>query len=217
MQQSSDDEFEIGYARVSTAEQNLTHQIDALVRHGIPRKLIYTEKVSGAAKHLPERAKAIKQCMRPGATLVVWKLDRLGRSMREVVNIAHELDRAGAFIRTLDGVDTRNPMNGKLLLGMLAIVAEFERSMISARTKSAMAAQKARGAKYGGKVKFTPVLLKKIAADLKQLGPDRRPLYTVAEVAKRHGVSPSGINLHLPKSRSKLGKTSRGRPPRKRR
>lgn len=213
--QQSDDDFMIGYARVSTEDQNLTHQIDALVRHGVPRKLIYSEKVSGAAKVLPERAKAIKQCTRPGATLVVWKLDRLGRSMREVVNIAHELDRAGAFIRTLDGVDTRNPMNGKLLLGMLAIVAEFERSMISARTKSAMASKIARGAKYGPKLKFTPALLAKIKTDLKAKGDDGRPLYTVEQVAQRHKVSPSGINLHMRKFRTKMGITKAGRPPRR--
>lgn len=211
--QQSDDDHVIGYARVSTIEQNLAHQIDALLRHGIPRSRIFTEKVSGAARNLPERAKAIKLAMRPGGVLVVWKLDRLGRSLRDVVNIAHEMDHVGAFIRTLDGVDTSNPLTGKLMFGMLALMAEFERSMISARTKSAMAAQKARGATYGGKVKFTDEVKYAIGVDLLAKRKDGRPRYTVAQVAQRHKVSASGINKHMPRARSKLSKTLRGRKP----
>lgn len=212
MQQSDD---VIGYARVSTTDQNLTHQIDALLRHGIPRARIFSEKVSGAARNLPERAKAIKLAMRPGSTLVVWKLDRLGRSLRDVVNIAHDMDKAGAYIRTLDGVDTSHPLTGKLMLGMLALMAEFERGLIAARTKSAMASHKARGAQYGGKVKFDNKMLEKIGADLRAVGPGGKPRYTIGEVAKRHGVSRSGINIYFPKRRPKRAKSLRGRPPMK--
>ena len=205
----------VGYARVSTDDQDLTMQIQALVSSGIPRERIFAEKVSGAARRLPERAKALKMASRSGWTLRVWKLDRLGRSMRDVVTIADEIKRAGGYIQTMDGVDTRNPIVGALLLQMLAIVAEFERSMIAARTKAGMAARKAKGATFGAPRKIVGAKLRDIKRELGARDRSGRLLYTVEEIAARHEVSPSTINGHpdLRAYRTKLlGATRRGRP-----
>lgn len=205
----------IGYARVSTDDQDLTMQIKALMGSGIPRDRIFAEKVSGAARRLPQRARAIKMACRPGWTLRVWKLDRLGRSMRDVVTIADEMKRAGAYIQTMDGVDTRNPIVGALLLQMLAIVAEFERGMIAQRTKAGMAARKEAGARFGAPRKIFGDRLKTIRAELRERDPATRKLrYTVEEVAQRNGVSPSTIWKHpaLQAYRTRvLKKTRRGR------
>lgn len=190
-------------------------QIVALERSGIPRAFIFSEKVSGAARRLPERAKAVKMACRDGWTLRVWKLDRLGRSMRDVVTIADDMAAAGARIQTLDGIDTGNPLVGRLMLHILAAAAEFERAMIAERTKAGMAARKAQGATFGARRKITPLMLKTIRAELRARNRDGDLVYTVAQIAERHGISPSTINLHpkLKAYRTKvLHSTRRGRP-----
>jgi hypothetical protein len=178
----------IGYCRVSTQDQEVDLQRSALIRAGVKPENILVEKVSGAARRLPVRERAIKMSCRPGWTLVVWKLDRLGRSAKDVLNIAHEFEQEGAFIRTLDGVDTSNRLIGPLILGMLALVAQFERSMIAARTKAGMAERKAQGVVFGPKVKFTAALKRAILKDLKG------NKLTLDQIAKKHSVSVSGIN-----------------------
>lgn len=206
----------VGYARVSTEDQDLGMQITALERSGIPRSMIFSEKVSGAARKLPQRALALKMVSRPGWTLCVWKLDRLGRSMRDVVNIAHELEKAGAYIKTLDGVDTRNPFTGKVLLQLLAVVAEFERTMIAARTKAGMAARKEAGATFGAKPKITPALRRQIRQDMRAKDRATGKLkYSLPEIAARAGISAGTINndKEFNSYRTRvLRATKRGRP-----
>lgn len=185
----------VGYARVSTEDQDLQMQIDALLKSGIPREMIFSEKVSGAARKLPQRALALKMVSRPGWVLRVWKLDRLGRSMRDVVNIAHELEQVGAYIQTLDGVDTKNPLTGKVLLQLLAVVAEFERSMIAARTKAGMALRKEQGATFGAKRKITPAVRRQIRQDMRTKDRVTGKLkFSLQQIAERAGISVGTIN-----------------------
>lgn len=205
----------VGYARVSTEDQDLKAQIVDLENSGVPRHMIFSEKVSGAARKLPQRALALKMVARPGWTLRVTKLDRLGRSMRDVVNIAHEIEEAGAFIHTLDGVNTRDPITGRLLLQMLAVVAEFERMMIASRTKRGMAQRKADGATFGAKKKITAKLRLQIRKDLRAKDREGRLLYSLPEVARRAGISAGTINndAEFASYRTRVLKvTKRGRP-----
>lgn len=208
----------VGYARVSTDDQDLTMQVKALQASGIPRDMIFAEKVSGAARRLPERDRAVKMVARKGWTLRVWKLDRLGRSVHDVLGIARTLKDSGAYLQTMDGVDTRNELLGPLLLGMLALVAEFERNMIAARTKAGMAARKAAGAVFGAKRKIDARMLASIKREMRERDPENkaRLRYTVAQIAEHHGISVNTMHLHseLRAYRSKMGKTLRGRPKR---
>ena len=197
----------IGYCRVSTQEQDVGMQKSALLRAGVKEENILVETISGAARALPMRARAIKMACRPGFTLVVWKLDRLGRSAKDVLSIAHEFEREGAFIKTLDGVDTTNRLIGPLILGMLALVAEFERNMIRERTRAGMQEKIKQGAKFGRKIVFTARKKEAIERDLRRLE------LTVKEIAKKHGVSVSGINKYPELNhyrKNKLGKSLRG-------
>jgi len=210
----------VGYARVSTEDQDLKMQITALEKSGIPRNMIFSEKVSGAARRLPERERALKMATRPGWVLRVWKLDRLGRSMRDVVNIAHEMDEAGARIQTLDGIDTGNPLVGRLMLHILAAAAEFERALIAERTKAGMAARKAAGAKFGAKKKINAKLRTTIRKQLREKDPATGKLrYTITEIAELHGMVASTIQNDpaLRGLRTQWGISRRGRPPTKKR
>lgn len=138
----------IGYARVSTADQSLQMQIDALIKAGVPERDIYKEQVSGVSTRRHQLGLALKRC-RPGVTLVVWKLDRVGRSMLDLLKKLEFLERQGAGIRSLtDGFDTTTPA-GRLTLHMLAALAQFERDLIVERTKAGVRAHIARGGKIG--------------------------------------------------------------------
>lgn len=141
--------MKIGYARVSTNDQDLTMQIEALERDGCER--IYSDKASGAKKSRPEFDKALDQ-LRSGDVLVVWKFDRLGRSLTNMVELLDSLCGKGIHIRSLtDSVDTSTP-SGKMFAQMLAILAEYERAMTIERTQAAMAVARAKG-KLGGRPK----------------------------------------------------------------
>lgn len=138
----------IGYARVSTKEQSLDLQLDALKAAGCER--IYQEKQSGkSAKDRPELQRLL-DTLREGDTLVVYKLDRLGRSTRDLIDIVGQLDSAGvAFKSVTEQIDTAGAM-GRLIFHVFASLAEFERSIISDRTKAGLEAAKARG-RLGGR------------------------------------------------------------------
>lgn len=209
----------VGYARVSTEDQDLQMQINALLKSGVPRHMIFSEKVSGAARKLPQRSLALKMVSRPGWVLRVWKLDRLGRSMRDVVNIAHDLEQVGAYIQTLDGVDTKNPLTGKLLLQLLAVVAEFERMMIASRTKAGMALRKEQGQTFGANRKITAAIRRQIRQDLRAKDKATGKLrYSLPQIAERAGISVGTINnddeFNGYRTRH-LKATLRGRPKRK--
>jgi DNA invertase Pin-like site-specific DNA recombinase len=138
--------MKIGYARVSTKDQNLSLQMDALQNEGC--KQIFQEKVSGAKSDRPELKKMINQ-LREGDVIVTWKLDRLGRSLRDLVNLVNEIQEKGAGLKSLnDSIDTTTPQ-GKLTFHLFASLAEFERDIISERTKAGLEAARARGRKGG--------------------------------------------------------------------
>lgn len=138
--------MKFGYARVSTKEQDLSLQLDALEKIGCEKT--YQEKITGAMKERPELQKLLAQ-LRKGDIIVVWKLDRLGRSLKDLVNIVNEIQEKGAGLQSLnDHIDTTTP-HGKLTFHLFAALAEFERDIIRERTVAGLAAARARGRKGG--------------------------------------------------------------------
>ncbi|MCL4110754.1 UNVERIFIED_CONTAM: hypothetical protein GTU68_009179 [Idotea baltica] len=141
--------MKIGYARVSTKDQNLDLQIDALKEVGCEE--IYEEKESGTKSSRPQMQRMI-QHLRRGDVVVVWKLDRLGRSIRDLINLISKFKEQGVAFRSLqDNIDTSTP-TGKLVFHLFAALAEFERDIISDRTKAGLQAARARG-RSGGRPK----------------------------------------------------------------
>ena len=141
--------MKIGYARVSTKEQNLNLQIEALEKAGC--EIIFKETISGATKFRPELDKMIAQ-FRKGDELIVWKLDRLGRSLRHIIDLVLGLSEKGIIIKGLtDGVDT-STINGRLFLNIMASLAEYERELIRERTNAGLQSARARG-RIGGRPK----------------------------------------------------------------
>ena len=139
----------IGYARVSTEDQNLDLQNDALKEAKCDH--IYEEKISGKIKDRPALDEALN-FMRKGDTLVVWKLDRLGRSLRHLIEIINKLMDHGMYFMSLqEKIDTTST-SGKLIFHIFAALAEFEREIISERTKAGLKAARARG-RFGGRPK----------------------------------------------------------------
>lgn len=138
--------MKIGYARVSTEDQHLDLQCDALRKAGCDR--IVEEKKSGANTRRPALT-ALLRALRPGDTLVVWKLDRLGRSLQDLIKILGVLERRGiGFCSVSDQIDTTTPA-GKLVFHITGAVAEFERTLMSERTKAGMQAARLKGRKPG--------------------------------------------------------------------
>lgn len=141
--------MKIGYARVSTKDQNLDLQIEALEKAGCEK--IYQEKISGATKNRPELDKMIEQ-FREGDELYVWRLDRLGRSLKNIIDLVLSLSDKGIIIKGLvDGVDT-STINGRLFLNLMASLAEYERELIRERTNAGLQSARARG-RMGGRPK----------------------------------------------------------------
>lgn len=137
----------IGYARVSTDEQRTHAQLDALERAGCTQ--VFTEHASGGRDDRPQLAAAL-QSLRAGDSLVVWKLDRLGRSLPHLIDTAAELERRGVELVSLsEAIDTRTPA-GTLLFHLLASIAQFERSLARERTMAGLEAAAARG-RHGGR------------------------------------------------------------------
>lgn len=138
----------VGYARVSTIEQNLDMQVEALVRSGVARRDVLVEKVSASNKKRPQLDWALTQ-LRQGDTLVVWKLDRVARSLVDMLNRLRIIEDHGAGFKSLtEEIDTNTPA-GKLMLHMLGALAQFERDLVVQRTKAGVAAAQARGVKFG--------------------------------------------------------------------
>src|SRR5437867_1277944 len=138
----------IGYARVSTNEQNLDLQRDALRKAGVRSKNIFTDKITGTKAERPGLAEALSH-LREGDTLVVWRLDRLGRSLKHLIETVTALHAQGvAFQSITENIDTSNP-TGKLVFHIFGALAEFERSIIRERTIAGVSAARARGRKGG--------------------------------------------------------------------
>jgi len=145
----------IGYARVSTSEQELSLQIDSLRKHGVQREHIFCDKLSGTKVDRPGLM-LCQESLRRGDTLIVWRLDRLGRSMRHLVTMIEDLKERGVGFRSIcDGViDTTTP-SGELIFHVFSALAQFERRLIQERTKAGLAAARARGRK-GGRPPLNP-------------------------------------------------------------
>lgn len=182
----------VGYARVSTNEQDPALQLDALKQAGCER--VYIETASGAQRNRPELSAAL-DFMRAGDTLVVWRLDRLARSVKQLIETVEELEGREVGFRSLtESIDT-NTSGGKLVFHIFGALAEFERSIIQERTRAGLAAARARG-RTGGR---PPVLGEKDkAAGLALL---RDPTIPVKEVARRLGVSVAALYHHFPGGR----------------
>ncbi len=183
----------VGYARVSTQDQKTGLQIDALEASGCSK--IFVEKASGAQRDRHELAAALDY-MRSGDTLVVWKLDRLARSMKQLIETVEGLDSRGIGFRSVtEAIDTTTA-GGKLVFHIFGALAEFERSIIRERTKAGLEAARARGKTGGRPPKLTEADLKAAKAMLQD------PSITVAEVARQLRVSPATLYRHMPAARS---------------
>jgi DNA invertase Pin-like site-specific DNA recombinase len=146
--------MKIGYARVSTDEQNTDLQLDALKRAGCRR--IYTDKGQGGAKRSRPQLDKCLADLKPGDVLTVWKLDRLGRSLSHLVAVLEDLNGRGvAFHSLTEAIDTSNAA-GRLLGHMIAALAEFERALITERTRAGIKAAKRRGVRLGRKPALSP-------------------------------------------------------------
>lgn len=149
----------IGYARVSTEDQDPALQISALKEFGCER--IYTDHASGKSLKRPEWKKC-RMDLRKGDTLVIWKVDRLARSLHDLISVSLSLEEEGIDLVILtQKVDTRSAM-GKAMFHMMGVMAELERSLISDRTKAGMSESASRGTIMGGKFKITPALWKRL-------------------------------------------------------
>jgi DNA invertase Pin-like site-specific DNA recombinase len=176
----------IGYARVSTSEQNPEAQTDVLTAAGCER--IFTDKASGKLAQRPELDKALEY-LRDGDILVITKLDRLGRSVRNLIELAADLEQRGVGLRVLhQGIDTTTP-GGRLFFHIVASIAEFERDLISERTRDGLDAARARGRKGGRRAVLTDTKLAVARQMYGEKGDDGKRRYTVQEIADTVGCS----------------------------
>lgn len=175
----------VGYARVSTVEQNLDMQIAALKAAGC-REIFTDHGLSGADFQRPGLRNALRQIKR-GDMLVVWRLDRLGRSLVDLIHTVNGLSKRGCDFRSLtESIDTSSS-GGRLVFHMMAAMAEFERAIISERTKAGMEAARARGSRIGRRPSMTEV---QTGAARHAVEVDLEP---ISEVAARYQVHPKTL------------------------
>jgi DNA invertase Pin-like site-specific DNA recombinase len=180
----------IGYARVSTQDQNLELQIDALMKAGC--KKVFDDKVSGSRAERPGLAKTLEM-LREGDTLVVWKLDRLGRSVKNLVDLVGELHKQGVQFKSLtDAIDTGTP-SGCFFFHVMASLAEMERELTIERTRAGLEVARQLGRKGGRKRQMTD---SKIASAKKLLTSGVPP----RDVARNLGVSIPTLYRWIPAS-----------------
>jgi DNA invertase Pin-like site-specific DNA recombinase len=174
----------VGYARVSTNEQNLDMQIEALKKAGVLDDNLHVEKLSACARKRKALDLALKD-LREGDTLCVWKLDRLGRSLRDLLNRSTQIQEAGANLISLTqgGIDTRTS-HGKLFFNMLAVFAEFERDLTIDRTRKGIATRREKGGSWGADVKLTEEVKARVRRLMKRKVP-------IKVIAKRLRISQS--------------------------
>jgi len=178
----------LGYARVSTTDQDPSLQLDALKAAGCAT--VFTDHASGALDSRPQLDRLLDQ-LRPGGTVVVWRLDRLGRSLRHLIGLVEDLKAKGVGLRSLtESIDTRTP-GGKLIFSIFGALAEFERALIQERTLAGLAAARDRGRKGGRPSVMTPLKIRK-ARQMYAAGE-----YTVEAIAETLGVSRKTIYRHL--------------------
>jgi DNA invertase Pin-like site-specific DNA recombinase len=180
----------LGYARVSTADQNPDHQIDALRRAGVDERHIHVDVASGAKASRP-KLDLVMQLLRDGDTLKVTRLDRLGRSLLHLVNLGAELRDRGVGLHVIEqGIDT-GTAEGRAMFGMLSVLAEYQRELIVANTNDGLAAARARG-RVGGR---RPRLSADQANVAQQLYDARQ--MTVQQIADMFSVPRTTIYGHL--------------------
>ena len=180
----------IGYARVSTQDQNLDLQIDALTKAGC--KKVFDDKISGSRAERPGLAKALEM-LREGDTLAVWKLDRLGRSVKNLVDLVGELHKQGVQFKSLtDAIDTGTP-SGRFFFHVMASLAEMERELTVERTRAGLEVARQLGRKGGRKRQMTD---RKIESAKKLLANGVPP----RDVAKNLGVSMPTLYRWIPAS-----------------
>lgn len=186
----------VGYMRVSKADgsQSTDLERDALLAAGVEPDALYEDKASGKKDDRPHLTACLK-ALRPGDTLMVWKLDRLGRDLRHLVNIVHDLTQRGIGLKVLTGqgaaIDTTTSASGRLVFGIFAALAEFERELISERTIAGLAAARARGRKGGRPYKMTPAKVRLAAASMGQ--PDTK----VGDLCTELGVTRQTLYRHV--------------------
>jgi DNA invertase Pin-like site-specific DNA recombinase len=178
----------IGYARVSTVGQDPSLQLDALRAAGCLK--VFTDKALGSLDRRPQLDRLLDQ-LRPGDTVVVWRLDRLGRSLKHLIALVEDLaDKEVGFRSLAEGMDTTTS-GGKLVFSIFGALAEFERSLIRERTMAGLAAARSRGRIGGRPPVMTPEKIK-VARDLY-----RARELTVEEISKTIGVSRKTVYRHL--------------------
>lgn len=187
--------MDIGYARVSTNKQDVTRQLDALAAAGVASEHIYVDKKSGATRNRPGLQEALRQA-RPGDVIVVHTLDRLGRTVRDTLNLVHELKERCVGIRTLAdplGIDTSNPDGpmAQLAVVMLALFAEMERTYAAERASHARAVAAAHGRHTGRPSVVNPDKLEH-ALMLRDKG------VPIREIVTKTGLARTTLYRHLP-------------------
>ena len=184
-----------GFARVSKLEQNLDLQIDALKKAGVDEKDIFVEKISGASKSRPQLEEMLR-FLRPGDQVIVYKLDRISRSTKHLIELSEEFERMGVdFISLSEKIDTTTSY-GKLFFRLMASLAEFERDIIIERTQAGLEAARARG-RVGGRPK----------ADQERVDYAYhlylQKKYTIPEIVAKTKVSKSTLYRHIEEQRAK--------------
>lgn len=185
----------IGYSRVSKSDgtQVLDLQNDALVHAGVSRDQIYSDSASGKNDDRPGLSACLK-ALRAGDTLIVWKLDRLGRDLKHLVTTIDDLRKKKIGFKVLTGqgaqIDTTTS-NGRMIFGIFAVLAEFERELISERTKAGLASARARGRKGGRPRKMDESTIKMAAAAMA----DQKAVAT--EVAKKLGITTTTLYAYV--------------------
>lgn len=183
----------IGYARVSTHDQHLALQQDALQQAGCTK--IIVDRVSGTVAERPGLAK-IKELLRAGDTLVVWRLDRLGRSLKDLIAWVSWFEQEGIGLQSLhEALDTTSP-SGKLTFHIFAALAEFERQMIQERTQAGLRVARARG-RVGGRPKALPVRKRQRVVQLYQ-----EKQLTVKEICTMMGISKPALYAYVRQGQS---------------
>lgn len=183
--------MKIGYARVSTTQQNLNMQIDALINAGIKEKDIYVDKLSGKNTDRPELQNCLKT-LRKDDTLIVYKLDRLGRSTKDLINIVNQLKKDGIGFKVLTGIDidTTTP-SGQLIFEIFSALSSYERELIKERTMAGLASARARGIKGGRKHKVTKSIIRRLQASMGHRDT------VVAELAKELNITTATIYRYV--------------------
>jgi DNA invertase Pin-like site-specific DNA recombinase len=178
----------IGYARISTDDQNLALQHDALTVAGCEK--IYEDRISGSQAERPGLTLAL-EVARAGDTLIVWRLDRLGRSLKDLIALAERLEQRQVGLRSLkEALDTTSS-GGRLIFHMFGALAEFERDLIRERTQAGLSAARARG-RLGGRPKLLTPEKRRLAVQLY-----RAKEHSIAEICRLMGISKPTLYSYL--------------------